>query len=316
VYVVKHPTWLQIIFSLQGTVLPRIWARVAFATGLAVVLTAANLTWGVLKTNLTPLPFTLIAVALGIFLGFRNNTSYDRFWEGRKLWGALVNISRSLARQNLTHVGGAGAENTRESADLRRLWAHRQVKRQIAYVHLLRHHLRGEDTLNELGDWLTADEIARLVGERNRPIAVVQWLGEAQQEVYSRGWITDVQYALLDQSLVEMLAIQGGCERIKATPIPFSYSVLIHRIVAVYCLALPFGIVETVGHFTPLVVALISYAFYGLDAVGDEIEDPFGLDPSDLPLSAISRTIEVNLRQRLGDTALPPFHEPVNHLLT
>ncbi|MEY3014567.1 MAG: hypothetical protein RIT45_3302 [Pseudomonadota bacterium] len=306
--VVEKRTWLHLVFAWRGSVLPKIASRVLFATGLAVFVTGGHLTWDLLHTNLTPLPFTLIAVALGIFLGFRNNTSYDRFWEGRKLWGRLVNISRTLARQHLTLIGTPGATQA-ESADF---VAHRerQVRRQIAYVHALRQHLRGEDALDELAPWLDPDELAALGPEKNRPFAIVHWLGQAHREAWDRGWLDALHLPVLDASLVEMLAIQGGCERIRATPIPFSYTVLIHRIVGIYCLTLPFGIVSSVGHFTPLVVALISYAFYGLDAVGDEIEDPFGYDPSDLPLSALSRTIEINLRQRLGDPALPDFLAP------
>ena len=109
--------------------------------------------------------------------------------------------------------------------------------------------------------------------------------------------------------------LQGACERIKGTPIPFSYTTLIHRIVAFYCYGLPFGLVSSVGAFTPVVVVVVSYAFFGLDTVGDEIEQPFGTDANDLPLAAISRTIEVNLRQRLGETDLPPLLRPVDEIL-
>ncbi len=115
--------------------------------------------------------------------------------------------------------------------------------------------------------------------------------------------------------MTEITGIQGACERIKSTPIPASYTVLIHRIVALYCLGLPFGIVTSVGALTPVVVAIVAYAFYGLDAVGSEIENPFGHDPNDLPLTALSRMIEVNLRQGLGEDELPPLLEPVDGIL-
>ena len=120
---------------------------------------------------------------------------------------------------------------------------------------------------------------------------------------------------MLETSLVSLTDIQGACERIKSTPIPYSYNTLIHRIVAVYTYGLPFGLVSDVGIMTPVVVLVVSYAFFGIDTVGDEIEQPFGTDPNDLPLSAISRTIEVNLRQRLGETELPPMLRPVNEML-
>jgi putative membrane protein len=120
---------------------------------------------------------------------------------------------------------------------------------------------------------------------------------------------------VLERRLSNTTDIQGGCERIKGTPIPFAYSVLIHRIVALYCLLLPFGLVQTVGWLTPVVVALIAYAFFGLDEIGDEIEDPFSTQPQDLPLTALCRTIEVNLLQAIGEQEVPPFMEPVDDVL-
>ena len=107
----------------------------------------------------------------------------------------------------------------------------------------------------------------------------------------------------------------AGHDRIKNTPIPFSYTVLIHRIVASYCMFLPFGIVDTMGIMTPVVVLLISHAFFGLDAIGDEIEEPFGIQPNDLPLFTISRNIEVNLLELLGDHDTPTRIAPKGGVL-
>ena len=113
-----------------------------------------------------------------------------------------------------------------------------------------------------------------------------------------------------------MTDVQGGCERILSTPIPFSYTVLIHRIVAVYCFGLPFGIVESVGEFTPFVALLVSYAFLGLDTIGDAIEEPFGSEAHDLPLNALSTMIEINVRESIGDEPLPQMVQPINEILT
>jgi putative membrane protein len=121
---------------------------------------------------------------------------------------------------------------------------------------------------------------------------------------------------VLEGSLTTLTDIQGGCERILATPVPFVYNVLMHRIVAGYCLFLPFGLVDTIGWVTPLAVAFIAFAFYGLDSIGEEIEEPFGTDWNDLPLSQLSRMIEVNLRQRAGDKDIPPLMQPVDGVLT
>ena len=253
---------------------------------------------------LTPLPFSLIGIALAIFLGFRNNTSYDRFWEGRKLWGKVVNDSRTLTRQILTLVGPE--ELDPESLAVRKAL----VYRAIAYQHSLRLHLRDDRDFSDLKPFLPEREYGKLDRELNPPIAILQRLGDEFRRCWNRGWIHPMHFPALERTLTSLTDDQGGCERIKATPIPFSYNILLHRIVAVYCFALPIGIIDSVGMGTPAVVALVSYAFFGLDAVGEEIENPFGLDANDLPLTGITKMIEVNLRQRLGETDLPELHKP------
>lgn len=302
---------------LQGTALERIWLRLLLTVGCAVVVTILYET-GRIGATLSTLPFSLIGLALGIFLGFRNNTSYDRFWEGRKLWGRMVNVSRSFTRQIQMMVGPQPGEHQSgdPAEEARRTHVHQELVRRVAgYVHVFRHHLRDETDLSDVEGFLPAEEIKRLPDESNRPAAVSARTGERLRELWHEGWIHPMHLPVLEASLTEMTGIQGGCERIKATPIPTSYTILIHRIVASYAFALPFGIVDTVHGWTPVVVLLIAYAFYGLDAIGDEIENPFGHDDNDLPLSTLSRMIEVNLRQRLGETDLPPLLEPKDGLL-
>ncbi|MGE0788722.1 MAG: bestrophin family protein [Sandaracinaceae bacterium] len=305
--------WVANLFAFQGTALRRIWRRLLLTTGLATALTYVDLEveGGQFHEDLTTTPFTLMGLALGIFLGFRNNTSYDRFWEGRKLWGAMVNVSRSFTRQLLTLIGSEGEADEDELADFHREMVHRTA----AYVHAFRMHLRDDFDFEFLATLLPADEIDALKTETNKPIAILQTLGDRIREAWLRGWIHPQHVPVLEASLTEMTAVQGACERIKSTPIPFSYTALIHRLVAVYCFALPFGIVNTTKWFTPVVVLMIAYAFFGLDAVGDEIEDPFGTDANDLPLTAISTMIEHNVRQRIGDEDLPPLRKPIDGVL-
>ncbi|MCA9656507.1 MAG: hypothetical protein H6712_04495 [Myxococcales bacterium] len=306
--------WWKQIATVRGTALARVWPRLAVVTVVATVVTVVHEyvehpIWG-----LTTLPFSLVAVALGIFLGFRNNTSYDRFWEGRKLWGQLVNTSRSLARQVQVMVGpqreepGVGPDQAEVQREL--------VYRVIAYVHALRLHLRDQDRLEELAGLLPDDEREGLRGQLNRPLAILRELGGRLRDLWQQGKVHPMHLPTLEGSLSTLTDIQGACERIKSTPIPSSYTVLIHRIVAVYTFALPFGIVETVGGATPVVVAIIAYAFFGLDAVGEEIEEPFGTDVNDLPLSTLSRMIEINLRQTLGETEVPEVLRPVDGVLS
>lgn len=306
----RHYSWLRLLIKYRGTALQRVKLRLAFTTLVATAITVVDLRWGYFHQDFTVLPFTLIGLALGIFLGFRNNTSYDRFWEGRRLWGALVNTTRSFTRQILTLVGPPpSVDGEKPGADAEEVVEFRRemVYRLIGYVHSFRWHLRDQDRVDDLARWLPASEIEGLRAELNRPTAILQRIGDRLREAWDKGWIHPMHLPVLEQSLVALTDIQGGCERIKNTPIPMSYTTLIHQIVAIYCFSLPFGIVKTVGQLTPFVVAFVAYAFFGLDAVGDEIEQPFGLDPNDLPLSALSRMIEVNLRQRLGEKDLPPL---------
>jgi len=309
---VARRTWFQHLVTVRGSVFQRIWPRLFLTVSVAALVTLLHERWGWFDVSLTTLPFTLIGVPLGIFLGFRNNTAYDRFWEGRKLWGHLVNTTRTFTRQVLCLVGpmpGAPPLSREDEGELRAL--HRElVHTTVAFVHALRHHLRDTDPFSDLHGILPRDLVERLGPELNRPIAILHHLGERLRDAWQRGWIHDHHMPAFEGTLCALTDIQGGCERIKSTPIPASYTVLIHRIVAFYSFALPFGIVDSAGPWTPIVVLLIGHAFYGLDAIGDEIENPFGFDENDLPLATLSRMIEVNLRQRLGETALPPLLVP------
>ncbi|MFK7990983.1 MAG: bestrophin family protein [Sandaracinaceae bacterium] len=324
-FVPDRPGWVRNLFRIRGTALRRIWRRLLVTVSVSVLITWIDLGPPIpipgteislhyqFHDDLTPLPFQLVGLALGIFLGFRNNTSYDRFWEGRKLWGRMVNTSRSITRQILTLVGpqpGTDPDDPEVTA-----FHEEMVRRVAAYVHAFRMHLRNEDTLEELAPLIGDDEIAALKDESNRPVAILQTLGDRFREAWRKGWVHPQHLPVLEASLTGMTDIQGGCERIKSTPIPYSYSALIHRLVALYCFTLPFGILNATKEFTPVVVAIIAFAFFGLDAVGDEIEDPFGKDENDLPLTALSTMIERNIRQRIDDPDLPELKKPVREVL-
>jgi ion channel-forming bestrophin family protein len=311
-FVPGNRSWFRLLLTIRGSALPRIWLRLLITTLVAVVVTVLHEKYKLIHASLTPLPFSLIGLALGIFLGFRNNASYDRFWEGRKLWGGLVNVSRSFARQSLTVLL---APNDDEKRQLRETQI-RLIYFTIAYIHALRMHLRDAIDLEQLAAFLPKETRKQLEIHKNIPIAILQIIGLDLQQVVARKWVNAFHLPILEASLTEMAALQGGCERIKATPIPFTYTTLIHRIVAFYCISLPFGLMEQVHHLTPIVVCMVAYAFYGLDSIGDEIEEPFGNDPNDLPLDAITNMIEINLRQSLGETTLPPKNTPVDHILS
>lgn len=324
-WVDQKSSWIKVV-AVGGFALPKIWTRTLVVTAISVVVTVLYEEVPALHHSLTAAPFTIVGLPLGIFLGFRNNTAYDRWWEGRKLWGALVNTTRSFTRQILTMLEpqagapsasyreNATSEGGAEAADVRKL-EKQLVNLVIAYVHAFRHHLRDHTPFDKLGRLLPAEEVDRFRTEDNVPLGILQRIADLLVEARRKGWIHPFHVNILEQSLVSLTDVQGACERIKNTPVPYSYTVLMHRIVGGYCVMLPLGLMETVKWATPLVVLVISYCFFGLDAIGGELEQPFGLDTNDLPLRAISRTIERNLRTRIGEP-LPEAATPRNTILT
>ena len=134
----------------------------------------------------------------------------------------------------------------------------------------------------------------------------MQGLGQDLRQCLREGRIDPCLASGIDTTLSAMTASAASCERIRNTPVPFSYTLLLHRTAYLYCFLLPFGLVDTTGFMTPFVVAIVAYTFFGLDALGDEIEEPFGLESNDLPLDTLCRAIEINLRESLGETDLPP----------
>lgn len=298
-----RPSPLRLFLIMRGSVLPNIWLSLFGTTLLAIAVTWTHGTlWGH-KIAIGAIPFTLMGLPLAIFLGFRNNAAYDRYWEGRKQWGELVLRSRSLARQCLSLV-----DQSEERA--------RMMRRAIAYAHALRHRLRQSGADADVAPWLEKDEWERVRRLPNLPYALMLEMGADLGTLLREHRIDPCLAPSVDASLTAMTGVAAACERIQGTPIPFSYSLLLHRTAYLYCVLLPFGLVDAIGDLTPVVTALVAYTFFGLDALGDEIEEPFGMSDHDLPLEAICRTIEIDLRTALGDPDLPPPLLPVDYRLS
>ncbi len=302
-------SWVWLLFHFRGSSFMETWPRILTVTIAAMIVTYVELHYNIQKYTLTTTPFLLIGVALGIFLGFRNSASYDKFWEGRKLFGALVNTSRNLTRQ--LYFLTSDSKDNEEFRYFREIF----VTRVIAYAHALRCHLRNENPAEEIKKFLSPEDLTQILESSHHPLAILQQLSRELAVARDRRWLNELNHLVMDAQINELTNILGSCERIKNTPIPFSYAVLIHRIVASYCFFLPFGLVETTGILTPIVVLMISYAFFELDAIGDEIEDPFGLQPNDLPLAAITRNIEINLLELINNPDRPKPLKPVDDIL-
>lgn len=246
---------------------------------------------------LNPSVFAILGISLAIFHGFCNNAAYDRFWEGRKLWGTLVWLSRNIARQVLTLPNVSMAEKQAF------------IRHQIAFVHSLRQQLRGEDNTANLQRLLTVEEQQAVVGQNFIALRLTQIMGQMLAKWQAEQKIDVWQWQSLDNTLGEIAHIQAGCERINNTPIPYAYFVLLHRTVYLYCFMLPFGLGNTIGWVTPFVVSFVGYTFMALNEIVDEISEPFGTGENELPLGMMCDTIETQLAM-LSQQQFAPEQKP------
>jgi ion channel-forming bestrophin family protein len=280
-----------------------------FGYDLAVVAVYKVLHWE--WVALPHIPLTLFGSAIGIIVAFRNQSAYARWWEARTLWGALVNNSRNWARQVTTVMMPLSEA---EAAELKMV-QRRLVYYQIAYVIALRQHLRGLEPWEELTPLLSEQELSELRDERNIPLAIQQQMGALLRQCQVRQWIDIAHWLALDANLDDLVDAQGGVERIKVTPMPKQYDYFPQLFVQIYCVLLPLALVTNMGWFTPLGSTLVGFIFLALDKIGRDLEDPFENTIYDLPLTAITTTIEINLRQLLGETVLPQAEKPVHGVL-
>ena len=246
---------------------------------------------------LNPSVFAILGISLAIFHGFCNNAAYDRFWEGRKLWGTLVWLSRNIARQVMTLPNVSMAEKQAF------------IRHQIAFVHSLRQQLRGEDNTANLQRLLTVEEQQAVVGQNFIALRLTQIMGQMLANWQAEQKIDVWQWQSLDNTLGEIAHIQAGCERINNTPIPYAYFVLLHRTVYLYCFMLPFGLGNTIGWVTPFVVSFVGYTFMALNEIVDEISEPFGTGENELPLGMMCDTIETQLAM-LSHQKFAPEQKP------
>ena len=296
------------------------WPRILRQVGLfllllfclAIAVTALEYVDHPFKRIAIPdLIISVLGAALGILLGFRTNSAYARWWEARQLWGALVNSSRSLARQAIAFTRDLGGEQ--QAAGER--FAHDLVYAQMAFVHSLRCHLRKQSSWEAITPFLNEKVLTKLREEQNVPAAILQYMGEHTADGASKGLITEWRLTRMDSTFTDLANVQGGCERIKNTPLPRQYDHYPELFVQAYCVLLPFVLVDELKLLTPIVTLAVGFVFLTLNRIGKNLEDPFENTVYDTPMTALSRTIEINLRQTLGETQLPPPLQPENGVL-
>jgi len=292
-----------LLFAWSGTILPKVMPALMMVVFISTVLVYLSSHHYVKAPAVPAIGFTIFGVILSIFLSFRNTASYERWWEGRKLWGQLIATSRHLARDSYVLPP-----------------AERQVLmyRVMLFSNLLKNRLR---TQNEPIDFyhnkvnLSPADYQALFGHINAAQFILEQIQKDLVKALHSGELSDIVYHGLNKHIISLGDIQAGCDRILTTPLPFTYSVLLHRTVYCFCFILPFSLEANLGIWTPILVGLIAYLFLGLDALSEQLEEPFGLQDNDLPLSAMVRLIEREMLSALGEE-LPPAIQAIKGNLT
>lgn len=275
--------------SIDGSVTPHVIPNVIIMGAVASAICAAS--WLLLKTtgimlSLPVAPFEFIGAALGLLLVLRTNAGYDRWWEGRKLWGGIVNQSRNLAISGLTY-------GPKDAA-----WQDEFVRWVASFPYVSCATLRDETTLPEVEDLVGKEAAAELCKANHMPSFVAQKLALLLRESYESLGMDRFAFMQADRERALLIDHLGACERIKATPLAFGYSVKIRRFIAIFLLTLPLALLHTIGHnlLIPAITMLVAYPLFALDQLGLELQNPFSVDNLDhLPLTEISKTIEHNV---------------------
>ncbi len=277
--------WFKIALEFRGSIIPSILPRVLLCGGFGVFISLLNFLN--LPVSLPILSSIVPSLVLGLLLVFRTNTAYDRFWEGRKFWGSLINNVRNLARQIWVAIDEKNPQDVIEKKSALRLLA--------AFAVAMKLHLRQESVNSELEPLMSSSHYEQLKSMNNPPIEIAFWIGDYLHKQYDRQCLDVYQLTAMNQLLNSMIDILGGCERILKTPIPLAYAIHLKQLLLLYSLALPFQIVEDLGWGTGPIVALISFTLFGIEEIGVEIENPFGHDTNDLPLDNICATMQRNI---------------------
>ena len=294
------PSTLQLLLVLRGSVVPFILGEIIGVACLSLVALLLD-KYVVALPHISIGAMGVFGVALSLFLGFRNNAAYDRWWEARRLWGTILAEIRNLGRHMSVFVGN-GADRERV------------LSQAVAFAHLHRGFLRNVDVKPEISDWIGADNVAEITAKNNGADAALRSISQDIAGLSARGQIDGFGAMTISQSLSVLATAQAGCERILTTPLPFVYSLLVRRTTYLYCGLLPFALIESTGWFAPIFSVVVAYMFFGLQTVADDLEVPFRDVTNGLPLNAMCRTIEISVAEALNRAPPQPL-APVNHVL-
>lgn len=231
---------------------------------------------------------SLLGIVLGLFLVFRTNSAYDRWWEGRRLWGAMVNSTRNLALKLNAYIDRSDAQE--------RIWFSKMIPN---FIFATKESLRSGVQLSEL-DPTDETFLQDLKPIKHKPNNLAGQMYSRVNKLYKEGKFTGDHLINVDKELKDLIDFMGACERIRNTPIPYSYSMFMKKFLFIYLVTLPFGFVTTFGYFTIATVILVSFILLSVELIAEEIEDPFGRDINDLPTDELAGKIRDNVREILS----------------
>lgn len=281
-------TW-NLLILFKGSIIKRLMGGMIILTILTTIVCILHLEFGIVNIRLSSNLPGYMGAALGLLLVFRNNTAYDKWWEGRKILGALVNISRNIAI-TLTNILPSDVP---EKAEM--------IKLVKAFPFALKEHLRSGVIMKEL-DMLSGNDLEYVKEVNHKPNGIANLLQAKINKLYQEGLLNDMQQYLLIGNVNELIDILGKCERIKKTPIPIAYAFLLKFFIIVYVLIIPFGLIESMGWAVILLTLSLYYIMMSIVTTAEEIEDPFGHEMNDLPVDEICQTIEKNIEEISGGT--------------
>jgi putative membrane protein len=279
--------WLNFIFSFHKSDTVRMmWKELVYISALSILIAYVEITFfpeAYFLKNLTAV-YSLLGFVISLLLVFRTNTAYDRWWEGRKAWGALVNDTRSLSSKlSALHL------TAEEKISFTRLIP--------LFVYATKQHLRNQDLKEEASAQLDLNDL-ELSG--HQPLRIVQILRAEVEQLYQKGTVQHMQWFAINNDLDALIDSLGICERIKNTPIPFSYSLFIKKFIFIYVITMPLAFVPLFGYLSVFISTFVFYALVSMELLAEEIEEPFGIDENDLPTDQLCLTIQDNVQQIFG----------------
>jgi ion channel-forming bestrophin family protein len=282
---INERSWFRYALRYRGSVIPAVLNRTLFCGGFAALISILH--YYKLPIAMPVLASLIPNIVLGLMLVFRTNTAYERFWEGRKLWGGLVNTTRNLARHIWVVV--LEKDQPQRASKVSALYL------LVAFSVATKLQLRQEPVNSELAALLSEAQYNNLKTMNHPPLEIAFWIQDYLQQCHYDQRLNSYQLATMQTLLNQMVDYLGGCERILKTPIPLAYAIHLKQLLLIYCLTLPLQFVNQLGWLTAPMVILISFMLFGIEAIGIEIENPFGHDSNDLPLDQICATMKRNV---------------------